>query len=69
MGSPRPGLMKTVPRGSPWAAAPPVGTQYPSRKRNPPAPRYHSPAPPGGHIASGMDIKGAWVERAAMRLT
>ena len=57
IGSVRPGLSTTVPRGSPAAGA--DGVHKAARRRRPPAPRYHSPWPPGGDAASGVPIRGA----------
>ena len=57
IGSVRPGLTITVPRG--FFATRVDGVQKAARRRRPPAPRNHSPTPPGGADAPGTPIRGA----------
>jgi hypothetical protein len=57
IGSVRPGLSTTVPRGLRAMRA--EGVQKAARRRRPPAPRNHSPSPPGGEEAPGTPIRGA----------
>jgi hypothetical protein len=67
IGSVRPGLSTTVPRGC--SAVRCDGFQTAARSRMPPAPRYHSPLPPGGEDAPGTPIRGALAAKAWARFT
>ncbi|MCY1248516.1 hypothetical protein D3C80_1629020 [compost metagenome] len=67
IGSVRPGLSTTVPRGVLATMA--DGVHRAARRRSPPAPRYQSPSPPGGEAAPGTPIRGAWAAKAVARFT